>query len=389
MNFRRVLWTGYKRTDGTCDVKIYVRTPEGKKYYSTGIKIEEHFWKKSTGEVRSIHPLAELYNSQINALKMELEQFFRKGGSFSAWEDRKRIGDGAFIPFLEDFISEAHKGRHGLSKGSIKVYDALLKRIKELAAIQGKRDFKFSEIDNTFLDQFWKMLLNQGCSMTGGVGKHTKCLKRVMKVAQEKGLHENEAYKSFKVHKLTHSEKIYLSEQEINLIEKVTLPNNIDKERIRFLIAYYFLLRFSDVIRIRRSHFFENDNKYFFRIKHQKTKKEVVIPVKPKALELLEKVDYKLDYSANQIANCQIKYIAAMAGVNEEVNQGNERSPKSNFVTFHTARRSAATNLYLSGVSTKLIADLGGWTNEKTLRLYLRASGLDSARMASDLEFFK
>jgi hypothetical protein len=30
MNFRRVLWTGYKRADGTCDVKIYVRTPEGK-----------------------------------------------------------------------------------------------------------------------------------------------------------------------------------------------------------------------------------------------------------------------------------------------------------------------------------------------------------------------
>jgi integrase len=78
-------------------------------------------------------------------------------------------------------------------------------------------------------------------------------------------------------------------------------------------------------------------------------------------LELLEKVDYKLDFSANQIANRQIKYVAAMAGINDGVRRGNELSPKSNFVTFHTARRSAATNLYLSGVSTKLIADLGGY----------------------------
>lgn len=78
-----------------------------------------------------------------------------------------------------------------------------------------------------------------------------------------------------------------------------------------------------------------------------------------------------------------------MVIINDEVNQGSERSPKSNFVTFYTARRSTATNLYLSGVSTKLIADLGGWTNKKMLKIYLRASGLDSAYMANDLDFFK
>ena len=79
----------------------------------------------------------------------------------------------------------------------------------------------------------------------------------------------------------------------------------------------------------------------------------------------------------------------AIAGINDEVHRGDKLSPKRNFITFHTARRSGTTNLYLSGVCTNLIADLGGWTNEKTLKVSLRASGLDSAYMASDLEFFK
>ncbi|MCB0653995.1 MAG: tyrosine-type recombinase/integrase [Saprospiraceae bacterium] len=56
--------------------------------------------------------------------------------------------------------------------------------------------------------------------------------------------------------------------------------------------------------------------------------------------------------------------------------------PKWKFVTTHTARRSAATNLALQNVNIKIIADLGGWTDIRTLRSYLRASGLDSALVA-------
>ncbi|MCB0650919.1 MAG: hypothetical protein KDC85_06555 [Saprospiraceae bacterium] len=51
-------------------------------------------------------------------------------------------------------------------------------------------------------------------------------------------------------------------------------------------------------------------------------------------------------------------------------------------------RRSAATNLAPQNASVKIIADLGGWTDIRTLRTYLRASGLDSALVAKDLEFF-
>ena len=78
-----------------------------------------------------------------------------------------------------------------------------------------------------------------------------------------------------------------------------------------------------------------------------------------------------------------------MAGIDEMVSEGPKRALKWKFVTTHTARRSAATNLYLQGVSLKMIADLGGWGDEGTLRVYLRASGLDTALVAKDLGFFR
>ena len=80
----------------------------------------------------------------------------------------------------------------------------------------------------------------------------------------------------------------------------------------------------------------------------------------------------------------------AAAGINEMVTQGAITAPKSSIITMHTARRSAATNLYLSGqFSLKTIADLGGWENMKTLQLYLRCSNMDSAKLAAKSDYFR
>ncbi len=121
----------------------------------------------------------------------------------------------------------------------------------------------------------------------------------------------------------------------------------------------------------------------------QKNDREVVLPVKPDAWAILEKRNFDLSGDTNQEANRKLKTIAAMAGIDELVSEGAKRAPKWKFVTTHTARRSAATNLYLQGVSLKMIADLGGWGDEGTLRVYLRASGLGMALVARDLGFFR
>ena len=160
-------------------------------------------------------------------------------------------------------------------------------------------------------------------------------------------------------------------------------------ERDRFLVAYYLLQRFSDVTSLGQDNFFTIEEQKYLRYKSQKTGQEAILPASQKAIEILEKYDYQMNFSTNQQANREMKKICALAGINQIAAEGQRTLPKSQMVTTHTARRSAATNLYLEGASLKTIADLGGWENNETLRLYLRASGFDSARLAKDLDFFK
>jgi site-specific recombinase XerD len=78
-----------------------------------------------------------------------------------------------------------------------------------------------------------------------------------------------------------------------------------------------------------------------------------------------------------------------MAGITKPINQGNQQAPKFKFVTSHTARRSAATNLYLAGMDLETLAKLGGWADLQMLRRYLRASGLEVSQNAKKFDFFK
>lgn len=97
---------------------------------------------------------------------------------------------------------------------------------------------------------------------------------------------------------------------------------------------------------------------------------------------------FDMDFGSNAQSNRNIKTVCALAKVDAQVKQGEESGPKWKFVTTHTARRSAATNLAMQNMNIKIIADLGGWTDIRTLRSYLRASGLDSAAVAKDFDFF-
>lgn len=147
-------------------------------------------------------------------------------------------------------------------------------------------------------------------------------------------------------------------------------------------------MRFSDEIRVGQVLIFSLNGKQFLRYQSEKTKITATLPLKQSALAILKKHNFKFSFSSNVQANRHLKTVAAMAGINTIVSQDGKNGPKSGFVTTHTARRSAATNLYLAGVSLKLIADLGGWTDLQSQRTYLRASGLDTAQVAVDLDFF-
>jgi site-specific recombinase XerD len=113
------------------------------------------------------------------------------------------------------------------------------------------------------------------------------------------------------------------------------------------------------------------------------------VPISSAAKALLKRRNYQFDVDSNQKANQKIKEVCMLAGVTQLVQQNGVKAPKYKFVTTHTARRSAATNLYLEGMDLETIARIGGWKKLETLKLYLRASGMEVAQNAKKFKFFR
>jgi site-specific recombinase XerD len=389
MNIKAVLWKHDMRKDGTCAIKIYVNAAGKVRYYPTGLHVLEAEWDKGRREVKRNHPYARAYNQEIQKKRLQLEHHFVHGGDhdFGKKKDSKSLMD-----FLEGVIQEAKDGKLDLTKGTIKNYGSLLSRLKKYLLHHRLDDLSFDDVNLEFYKSFVDFLVEHCACALAGAGKHIKNLKAIMNRALDRELHDNTAHqkKEFKVFRIE-PHKIFLNQNDIQALVNLDLSDSpfLERERDRFLISYYFILRFSDVNRLSRDMVFESEGQKYLRIRHQKTETEAIIPAKQHALDLLERHDFQMNFTANQIANRHLKTIAGMAGINELTVESSRTLPKSHFVTTHTARRSAATNLYLQGVSLKTIADLGGWKSVKTLMIYLKSSGMDSARMAAGFEFFR
>ena len=301
---------------------------------------------------------------------------------------KKEAPSTSLLDYMDNFI----RSNKNLKPGTLRNYRSVLKRLREYTLFKGLRDLRFTDINREWYFSFSRYNFENGCAHAG-LGKHIKIVKTIMRSAQEEGLHENEEYQKdyFVTHRSSRSHKIFLTESEIERIEELDLSYNraLEKEKDRWLVAYYFLMRFSDVVRINATNIVQKKDQLFLQYKSEKTETRATVPVSTKAVRLLEKYNYDFSFTSNQQANRELKRIASMAGINWVVSQGKDQGPKSQFVTFHTARRSAATNLRLQGASLKTIADLGGWKKLTTLEVYLRASGMDSAILAQKLDFFK
>ncbi len=391
--FKPVLWTSEPHKDGRCAVKIYGKR---KFYHVQKVAILPEDWDETNGKVKRTNPLHAAINSVIKARLLEIETAYLEGREIPKKKKENKPEAKAkttISDFIGLYVAEAVKGQHDLAAGTIKHYKALQMRLNQFAEHRGKPVY-FDDVDSDFYGDFWQFLnTNFGIQKAGGFAKHIKILKKFMNEAQRRGLHKNDAHrdKSFKVHR-SQGQKIYLTEDEVDKLEKLDLSSmpHLEVERDRWLICYYFLLRYQDGQDfILRDNFFQSKGKTYFRYEAGKTGTSATIPVKPRALEILEKYNYQMPKTTNQEANWKIKMIASMAGINTPAQENGAKGPKCNFVRTHTARRSAATNLAMQGVPLDFIAKLGGWKKLEVLKVYLLASGLDVAAAVSEYDFFK
>lgn len=250
----------------------------------------------------------------------------------------------------------------------------------------------FSDVTHEFYEEFCAWMDDVKHYKTNMKGTQIASLRAVMNAAYREGLHDNTAYQHFK--KTTEEvDNVYLNEDELDALYNLPLTGYRAKARDIFLVGCYTAMRWSDYSRLSMKDIVD-DTIYFT---HKKTGFRVSVPLHPIVKEVLERYGGAMPPLSSQKLNDYIKKVCRQAGITSPVTKVYRRGgvrveetvEKCDLVTSHTARRTAATNMYKSGVPAYNIMLITGHTSEQTFRKYIKFEKEKNAELMRDNPYFK
>lgn len=192
------------------------------------------------------------------------------------------------------------------------------------------------------------------------------------------------------------SSAIYFTEQELALIEALSLKPESAQIRDIFLVGCYTALRYSDYSRLSEDNFCDG----LLHIKTRKTGTAVTIPVHPCIRRIIERnkgYGFLKYLNSQQNFNKVIKNVCKRAGITQKIlierTEGfrvvHRMIPKYQLVSSHTARRTGATNMYLAGIPPFRIMLITGHKTESAFYRYIRIQKEENAKELLNHPFFQ
>ncbi|WP_276374310.1 site-specific integrase [Chryseolinea sp. H1M3-3] len=311
---------------------------------------------------------------QQQELEIEKQRLEKENNFFSTWEK----------------IVNTTKNKDGLpiSEGTKRSKRQTLNLVKEHCA-KNKINLTFENLDKVYYHDFDNYMIEKNFSPNNR-GKHFKEIKAILREAEDRDINVNPAFhkKSFKVIR-RESDSIYLNEIDIKKLLKAGLSPALGKLRDIFIMACYTGQRHSDWHQIRKENIIIENGREILKISQQKGKKIVHLPMHPIVKSILNKYGDNIPkVITNQKFNLFLKTIGEKAKLGRITIKGNIVE-KSEQISTHTARRSFATNAYLSrSMQVYEIMNCTGHKSEASFLKYLKLNGMDYAKLAAESKFF-
>ena len=361
-------------------------------------------------ELRSHHSLTrDSLNTIIeNVVLSEVrEQLVKKEELKKKVEACSRQDVKTFVKkYVEDIVAGRVLNTKGkiYSKNSINSWKQFLNRFMECYRY---KSFTWEEMDQSLMHSFINYLDKMGY-MGETKNRHIGVFKTIISVAELQGLHNNGKVKKWLcAPTITDEDRkatIYLSKEELNALFALPLSGKYEKARDLFLIGCYTALRYSDFSKIEEFCIGRTEKgTQVIRISQKKVTKKVVIPIlNEELIYLLKKYNGKVPVLSEQKLNTYIKEICMRLSetvpsfakivrtlltktereleekgkvVFERDNEGHVIKPRWMLAVSHSARRTAITNMYLSGkFSIAQMMSVSGHSTERSFRRYVKLS---------------
>lgn len=298
--------------------------------------------------------------------------------------------------YFTDFVREVlEKRSRRRSEHYAAVYDAIIKHIDNFSVEFGCEIFTNS-VTEEFLDDFIVYLEDQGLRHNTIVGYIQKIQSLVRKALQYNYAVDS-TYDEIDLREEP-TNAVFLSMNEITRIYYYKFGKQDKRkarERIRdlFVIGCLTALRYSDYSTLTK----DNLRDGYIIKRTKKTNVDVKVPAHDYIREIFEKYQGRIPGGlCIQYFNKYLKVIMKEIGLTDKITYSYTKGGKLVTVTkekwelisSHTARRSAATNMYLTGrMKTLEIMRLTGHRSEQNFFRYIRLTADDTARSISG-DFF-
>ena len=331
--------------------------------------------------------------------------------------------------YIDEFYSDAKEGirltekNTVYSKGTLTSIKQAIDHFREFER-RSKKTYNFDDIDMDFYRKYLSFLNNQ-CYALNTIGKNINWLKTLMNTAQTEGYHSNVAFKNkmFKGARVD-ADSIYLTKEDLEKIRAVDLSGKspgYELARDIFMIGVWTAQRISDYNNIKKEDIqthvirsivdkedpehpgktiptVETEEILVVNITQKKTGNRVAVPCSTELRNILEKYNYEIPRMADQNVNDNMKKIAEWAGLDEPIRidyvEGGIKKykivKKHKLVHTHTARRTGATLMYLSGMDYYDIMKITGHSTLQTLKKYIKADQLEVIdKIVKKYDYFK
>ena len=374
--------------------------------FTTGYRIDSAKWDADKQRVKNgcsnkLKQSASEINASLLEYYTEIQSIFKKFEVEDVMPTPEQIKE-AFNALHKPVSEEPKSKKEALPCDFFQVFDDFVEdcgrqnnwtdsTFEKFAAVKNhltnfREGLTFEFFDERGLNDYISYLRDVKEMRNTTIGKQLSFLKWFLRWAFKKGVHQNNAYDSYKPKlKSTQKKIIFLTWDELNRLREFKIPSNKQAlERVRdvFLFQCFTGLRYSDVFNLRRSDI-KGDH---IEVTTVKTSDSLIIELNNHSKAILDKYkdvafedDKVLPVITNQKMNDYLKELAEMAGIDEPVRQtyykGNERiddvTPKYALLGTHAGRRTFICNALALGIPPQVVMKWTGHSDYKAMKPYI------------------
>lgn len=322
-------------------------------------------------EVEDVIPTPEQIKEAFNALHKPVSEESKP---------KKEVLPYDFFQVFDDFVEDCGR-QNNWTDSTFEKFVAVKNHLTNF-----REGLTFEFFDERGLNDYVGYLRDVKEMRNTTIGKQLSFLKWFLRWAFKKGVHQNNAYDSYKPKlKSTQKKIIFLTWDELNRLREFKTPSNKQAlERVRdvFLFQCFTGLRYSDVFNLRSSDI-KGDH---IEVTTVKTSDSLIIELNNHSKAILDKYkdvafedDKVLPVITNQKMNDYLKELAELAGIDEPIRQtyykGNERidevTPKYALLGTHAGRRTFICNALALGIPPQVVMKWTGHSDYKAMKPYI------------------